>query len=92
MRHYYNLGSRKLHLNTNNTIVEASEDRRIAVVIPCYRVTRHILHVISMIGPEVWRIYVVDDACPESSGRLVEQNCNDPRVSVFYHPENHMGF
>jgi hypothetical protein len=37
----------------------------VAVVIPSYKVTRHILGVIAGIGPEVARIYVVDDKCPD---------------------------
>ena len=44
---------------------------KIGVVIPSYKVTRHILDVISGIGPEVSKIYVVDDACPDESGKLV---------------------
>lgn len=60
----------------------------IAVVIPCYRVTRHILGVIAAIGPEVARIYVVDDCCPERSGALVREQCTDPRVVVIDHAEN----
>ena len=63
-------------------------DRCIAVVIPSYKVTKHILQVIAAIGEEVWRIYVVDDACSEGSGHFVEKNCNDPRVRVIYHPQN----
>lgn len=61
---------------------------RIAVVIPCYKVTRHVLEVISSIGNEVWRIYVVDDACPEGSGKHVEAHCLDQRVRVVYHECN----
>ncbi|MFC0132761.1 glycosyl transferase family 2 [Massilia eurypsychrophila] len=60
----------------------------IAVVIPCYRVTRHILGVIAAIGPEVQRIYVVDDLCPDQSGALVRAECADPRVTVLEHKEN----
>lgn len=60
----------------------------VAVVIPCYKVTRHILEVIAGIGSEVHRIYVVDDACPEGSGRLVQANASDPRVRVLFHAEN----
>lgn len=56
--------------------------QRIAVVIPCYRVAERILGVVSRIGPECWRIYVVDDACPERSGARVEAECRDPRVRV----------
>lgn len=54
----------------------------VAVVIPSYKVCKHIIGVIDRIGPEVGRIYVVDDCCPESSGDFVEQNCKDTRVKV----------
>ena len=60
----------------------------IAVVIPSYRVTRHILGVIASMGPEVSRIYVVDDKCPDGSGALVRSSCADPRVRVIEHAEN----
>jgi len=60
----------------------------IAVVIPCYRVRRHILGVLRAIGPQVSRIYVVDDACPERSGGYVQEHCDDPRVRVLFHGEN----
>lgn len=60
----------------------------IAVAIPCYKVTQHVLGVIAAIGPEVSVIYAVDDACPEGSGRFIEQHNQDPRVRVLYHPEN----
>lgn len=63
-------------------------DRRIAVVIPCYKVTRHILEVIASIGSEVWRIYVVDDACPDGSGEFVQKQCLDQRVHVLKHEHN----
>jgi dolichol-phosphate mannosyltransferase len=33
-----------------------NQSKLIAVVIPSYKVTRHILGVIAGIGPEVWRI------------------------------------
>jgi len=60
----------------------------IAVVIPSYRVRKHILDVIGEIGPEVTRIYVVDDCCPEESGNFVEENCKDERVRVIRLPKN----
>ena len=61
---------------------------QIAVVIPSYRVTRHIIGVIAGIGPEVSRVYVVDDRCPDGSGAFVTANCHDPRVTVLTHTEN----
>lgn len=61
---------------------------KVAVVIPCYRVRRHILAVIEGLPPIVDQIYCVDDKCPEDSGGLVEAACADPRVRVVRHGEN----
>lgn len=60
----------------------------IGVVIPSYKVRHHILAVIRNIGPEVERIYVVDDACPEGSGDFVARNISDSRVRVIRNPVN----
>lgn len=60
----------------------------IAVVIPCYKVTAHILGVLNSIGAECNYIYVVDDKCPENSGQFVATHCSDDRVKVLYHTEN----
>ena len=69
-------------------MVESNVTWRIAVVIPSFRVTKHILKVLEAIPAEVWRIYVVDDACPEHSGQLVQTHCRDPRVVVLQHAQN----
>jgi len=60
----------------------------IAVVIPCFRVHKHILGVIERIGPEISGIYVIDDCCPDQSGAFVKNNCSDPRITVIRNPEN----
>lgn len=60
----------------------------ISVVIPCFRVSAHIMSVLARIGPEVSRVYVVDDCCPEKSGLLVQSECQDPRVAVIFHEHN----
>lgn len=65
-----------------------NERAMVAVVIPCYKVTAHIMKVLHLIGPEVHRIYVIDDACPDNSGDWVEAHCHDPRVTVLRHAEN----
>jgi len=57
-------------------------------VIPSFRVTEHIIDVLKNIGPEVERIYVIDDACPDKSGELVKKNSKDPRVQVLFHETN----
>ena len=46
----------------------ASHDR-IAVVIPCFKVRNFVLSVIERIPPHVASIHVVDDGCPERTGR-----------------------
>jgi glycosyltransferase involved in cell wall biosynthesis len=66
----------------------SSTQARIAVVIPCYRVSNQILGLIERIGPEVGWIIAVDDACPEGSGDLIESQCHDPRVMVLRHASN----
>ncbi len=63
-------------------------DQRIAVVIPCYRVNNHIIGVINDIGPEVWRIYIIDDKCPDRSGDHVKANCQDPRIVILRQTKN----
>ena len=58
---------------------------RIAVAIPSYKVHAHVLDVIARVPPQVERIYVVDDKCPQDSGAFVQQHCTDPRVRVIFH-------
>jgi len=60
---------------------------RVAVVIPSYKVSRHIARVIETLPEEIDDIIVIDDACPENSGD-VAQKLNNPKVEVFRHTEN----
>jgi glycosyltransferase involved in cell wall biosynthesis len=60
----------------------------LAVVIPCYKVKQHIAGVLEKIGPEVKKIYVVDDACPEETGNYVREFVRDKRVQLIFHPQN----
>lgn len=60
----------------------------VAVVIPCYKVVFTIGGVLARIGPEVARIYCVDDACPDESGAHVSATCADPRVTVVRNERN----
>jgi glycosyltransferase involved in cell wall biosynthesis len=61
---------------------------KIAVVIPAYRVLKHIDEVLASIPQTVSYIFVTDDACPEQSGKHVEATCQDPRVKVLFHQVN----
>jgi len=60
----------------------------IAVIIPSFNVKDQILGVLAGIGPEVGRIYIVDDACPQGTGNFVKENCVDHRVEVLFNPKN----
>ena len=59
----------------------------IAVVIPAFKVTAHIEDVVRTVPGFVARVYVVDDACPDGSGKLAEAMV-DPRVTVVYNARN----
>ena len=60
---------------------------KFAVVIPSYKVSKHILDVINNIPEFVNHIIVVDDKCPQNSGNIAETS-NDKRVVVCYHEVN----
>lgn len=62
--------------------------QKIAVIIPCYRVKKHILDVIGKIPADVHTIICVDDACPEGSGAYIREQNRDPRVEVVTHAAN----
>jgi dolichol-phosphate mannosyltransferase len=68
--------------------ISESRGMIVGVVVPAYKVTSHIGAVLAQIGPEVARIFVVDDCCPEGSGRYVEESSQDPRVEVIFQTRN----
>lgn len=61
---------------------------KIAVIIPCYKVRKHILQVIENIPSEVFAIYCVDDCCLENSGDFIVENTSDKRLTVIRHSQN----
>lgn len=73
---------------TKNLTDNLFQDVQVAVVIPCFKVTKQIVNVISAIPSGVWRIYVIDDACPDGSGKMVNKNVTDPRAKVIFHSKN----
>jgi dolichol-phosphate mannosyltransferase len=70
------------------TALPAISLARIAVVVPCYKVRDRVLGVLRKMPSEVERIYVIDDACPEASGKLVSQSEQDKRIAVITHSAN----
>ena len=67
---------------------DSTRGLHVAIVIPCYRVGEGVLDLIDRVPAFVSSIHVVDDACPDGSGRLVEARCSDPRVRVHFNPRN----
>ena len=61
---------------------------KVAAVIPCYKSRESLPGVVSMMGKEVDRIYVVDDACPEGTVAAFVEINKDPRVVPVMLPEN----
>ncbi len=60
----------------------------VAVVIPAYRVSGHILDLLSRFDDFVSWIFVVDDCCPERTGERVQAAVVDPRVRVIFNEKN----
>lgn len=69
--------------------METKKDTQItiAVVIPCYRESQTINTVIENIPGIVGKIIVVDDRCPENTGKIAEK-IDDERVVVLFHDKN----
>lgn len=63
---------------------------KIAVVIPAYKVKEAIVNLVNTIGPEVSQIIVVDDKCPQNSGKyLLEQElAENERLNVIFNSTN----
>lgn len=66
-----------------------NETHKIAVVIPCYKISRTLKSVIDDIGTEVTSIYCVDDGCPDESWKVANSIAQkDSRVHVIRRKRN----
>ncbi|MDB9811995.1 glycosyltransferase family 2 protein [bacterium] len=61
---------------------------KIAVVIPAFRVKREIVNVFDTIPDFIDKIYVVDDACPESSGVHLSEKVKSDKLKIIFHKKN----
>lgn len=59
----------------------------VAIVIPCYRVERHIADVIRSIPPRYQTIVCVDDGSPDNTGETI-RSLDDKRVRLIVHEKN----
>jgi glycosyltransferase involved in cell wall biosynthesis len=62
-------------------------DRSVAIIIPCYRVERHIADVIRSIPERYSTIICVDDASPDGTAAAIE-SLGDLRVILLRHQKN----
>lgn len=64
--------------------------RRVCAIVPAYKVTNHIVEVVKELIDKVDHVFVVDDACPEHSGALLQPLFPEghPCVTVLRLPEN----
>ena len=60
---------------------------KVGVVIPCYKVERHIESVIRGIPEEIRTLIVVIDGSPDATRKVVEELA-DPRVTLLVHEQN----
>lgn len=60
----------------------------LAAIVPSFKVSQHIVRVVTNLLEHVDTVYVVDDCCPENSGALVTQHFDTPRVKVLRHEKN----
>lgn len=60
----------------------------ICAVIPAYKASRTVCDVIAAVLPHVDRVIVVDDACPERSGHIVERSFAGRAVEVIMRDRN----
>lgn len=75
-------------ISNSLSVCESLAAAQVGIVIPCFRVRERIIAVVSGLPDWVFRVYVVDDCCPEETGRFVIGNCHDSRIKVLFHSRN----
>jgi dolichol-phosphate mannosyltransferase len=62
---------------------------KVAVIIPCYKVSSQIVATLRNVPSYVDRIYVVDDACPEKTGKFVAKSFStNKKIEVIFNLHN----
>lgn len=62
-------------------------NKKIAVVIPSYKVSKHIRDVLRSLPEFIDAVIVVDDACPENSGNIAKE-LGLEKVHIIFHEKN----
>ena len=63
-------------------------NKKIIIVIPCFKVKNKILNVISNIPQWVYKVICVDDACPEGTGKYINEKIDDKKVLTIFNDKN----
>ena len=58
------------------------------VIIPCYKVKKTIIRVIDNIPSTIKKIIIIDDKCPEETGKYVIKNKKSKKIHVIINKKN----
>ena len=61
---------------------------KIALIIPCFKSKKTILSILKKIDKSVKKILIIDDCCPEKTGRYVISKVKDSRIQVIFNKKN----
>jgi len=61
---------------------------KIAIVIPCFKSKKTILAILKKIDKSVKKILIIDDCCPEKTGRYIISKVKDSRIQVIFNKKN----
>ncbi len=88
---FTNMLAKNQNLTNTPSIRQSSmfDTKITAVVIPAYKASNHLKTVIGGIPDMIDHIIVVDDKCPQNSGKIAaEMQTSDPRIIVLFHEIN----
>jgi len=62
---------------------------KVIVVIPCYKVDKYILDVLSKIPlNKIFKVILIDDNCPNKTGQLIVKNNKNKKIKVIFLKKN----
>ena len=59
-------------------------NKKIIIVIPCFKVKNKILNVLSKVPDWIDKVICVDDACPERTGKYIQENIKDTKIITLF--------
>jgi dolichol-phosphate mannosyltransferase len=61
---------------------------KVAIIIPCFKVKKHISKVLNKIPNWVDKVICVDDFCPENSGEFIKKKFKNSKIKVIFNNRN----